>query len=165
MGWWPIRFPGFENPPFGAEGHAGDDWHIDGSFPHLLSSPEQAILNLFLFSDLEPGGGGTLLAEGSHHRAAQVLAEIHPSAIDADELADRVARSPGTFDSVAEICGAAGDIVLAHPLMLHSSSHNRGTRPRVMAQPRTDCFAPKRFEGEDLSPVEIVLARAVRRST
>jgi len=163
MGWWPIRFPGFKNPPFGQEWHAGDDWHVDGRFPHGLTSPEQAILNFFLFTDLEPGGGGTLFAEGSHLRAAEILAAIRPAAIDADELTARVASIPGAFDSIAETTGAAGDIILAHPLLLHSSSHNAGTRPRVMASPRTDCFAPKRFEGADLSPVEIVLARGLQR--
>jgi hypothetical protein len=153
MGWWPIRFPGFDSPPY------GDDWHVEGSFPHRLTSPEQAILNLFLFTDVEPGGGATLVAEGSHLRAAEMLASVEPSAVEQDDLTDRVVRSPGVFDSVVEACGAAGDVILAHPLLLHSSSHNRGARPRVMAQPRTDCFAPKRFAGRDLSPVEIVLAR------
>jgi Phytanoyl-CoA dioxygenase (PhyH) len=159
MGWWPIRFPGFDDPPY------GDDWHVEGNFPHRLTSPEQAILNLFLFTDVEPGGGATLLAEGSHFRAAQILAGISPSAIEVDELTDRVSRSPGAFDSIVEACAAAGDVILAHPLLLHSSSHNRGTRPRVMAQPRTDFIARKRFRGYDLSPVEIVLARAAATET
>lgn len=93
----------------------------------------------------------------------KVIRRQPPSAIEADDLTDRVSRSPGAFDSVVETCGAAGDVILAHPLLLHSSSHNRGTRPRVMAQPRTDFIAPKRFEGRDLSPVEIVLARGAGR--
>jgi Phytanoyl-CoA dioxygenase (PhyH) len=155
MGWWPIRFPGFDDPPY------GDDWHVEGSFPHLLTSPEQAVLNLFLFTDLEPGGGATLVAEGSHLRAAQILASVSPSALGPDDHTARVVDTPGVFDSVVEACGAAGDVVLAHPLLLHSSSHNRGVRPRVMAQPRIDCVAPKRIEGPDLSPVEVVLARAL----
>jgi len=154
MGWWAIRFPGFDDPPY------GDDWHVEGNFPHRLTSPEQAVLNLFLFTDLEPGGGATLLAEGSHHRAAQILGGVSPSALEVDDLTDQVVRSPGVFDSVVEACAQAGDVILAHPLILHSSSHNPGTRPRVMAQPRTDFIAPKLFKGPNLSPVEIVLARA-----
>jgi hypothetical protein len=44
MGWWPITFPGFDDPPY------GDDWHIDGGWlPHHIHSPEQALLNLFCF--------------------------------------------------------------------------------------------------------------------
>ena len=154
MGWWPIRFPGFADPPY------GDDWHVEGNFPHGLTSPEQAILNLFLFTDVDPGGGATLLAEGSHLRAAQILAAHFPAALPDDELSALLDRSPGIFDSVVEACGSAGDVVLAHPLILHSSSPNHGVRPRIMAQPRTDCLEPKRLAGPDLSPVEIVLRRA-----
>ncbi len=163
MGWWPIRFPLVENQSIDDE-YVGNDWHVDGYFRHRLSSREQAIVNFFLFSDVEPGSGGTRFAEGSHVRAARVLAEISPAAIDVDELTEHVTDFPGVFDSVVESSGDAGDILLAHPLLLHSSSHNRGRRPRVMANPRIDCFAPKRFEGDDLSPVEVVLARALRDS-
>ena len=157
MGWWPIRFPGFADPPY------GDDWHVDGNFPHHLAAPQQALLNLFLFTDVEPGGGGTLVAEGSHHRAAEILAAVSPRTLTGDQLCEQVHAAPDIFGSVAETCGAAGDVVLAHPLILHSSSANNGVRPRVMAQPRTDCRQPKRFVGADLSPVEIVLARAYDR--
>ena len=155
MGWWPIRFPGFPDSP------CGGDWHVEGNFRHHLTSPEQAILNLFLFTDVEPGGGGTVLAEGSHCRVAQILAGVGPTGIEAGDLATQVCSLPGVFDSVVETCAAAGDVVLAHPLLLHSSSHNHGTRPRVMSQPRTDSVSPKRSSGRGLSPVEVVLARAV----
>jgi hypothetical protein len=52
------------------------------------------------------------------------------------------------------------DVVLAHPLLFHSSNPNRGTRPRVMAQPAFGMREPKRLEGNGLSPVEIPLDRA-----
>jgi hypothetical protein len=76
MGWWPITFPGFENPPY------GDDWHVEGEFRHHVWSPEQAILPLFCFSDVDPGGGGTLLAAGSHAVVAEVLWEAEPDGLD-----------------------------------------------------------------------------------
>jgi ectoine hydroxylase-related dioxygenase (phytanoyl-CoA dioxygenase family) len=54
-----------------------------------------------------------------------------------------------------------GDVVLAHPLLFHASNPNRGTRPRVMAQPAFSMTEPKRIEGGDaLYPVEVPLARA-----
>jgi len=43
---------------------------IRGWFRHHVSSPEQALLNLFCFSTVDPGGGGTLLVEGSHLKGA-----------------------------------------------------------------------------------------------
>jgi hypothetical protein len=51
MGWWPINFPGFDDPPY------GEDWHIEGGwFHHHIWSSEQALLNLFCFSTVDPGG-------------------------------------------------------------------------------------------------------------
>lgn len=38
------------------------DWHVDGNyFTHFLDSPEQALLVIPLFTDIRPGGGGTIL--------------------------------------------------------------------------------------------------------
>jgi Phytanoyl-CoA dioxygenase (PhyH) len=154
MGWWPLLFPGFGDAP----GY-GDDWHVDGTFQHHLQSPEQAILALFTFSDIEPGGGATLLAEGSHHVAAAALASCGPRGLEPDELSGRVTDRFSAFP-IVEACAEAGDVVLAHSLVLHSTSVNRGSRVRVMAQPRVDCYEPKRLIGSPLTPVEIVLSRA-----
>jgi hypothetical protein len=49
MGWFPTTFPGFDKPDY------GDDWHIEGGwFRHHVSSPEQALLNLFWTLLLHP---------------------------------------------------------------------------------------------------------------
>ena len=81
MGWWPVTFPGFDGPDY------GDDRHIEGSwFHHHVWSPGQAVLNLFCFSSVEPGGGGTLLVEGSHHLAAQLLWEAEPDGMSTDDF-------------------------------------------------------------------------------
>jgi hypothetical protein len=155
MGWWPITFPGFDDPPY------GDDWHVEGGwFHHHVWSPEQAMLNLFCFSTVEPGGGGTLLVEGSHHLAAQILWEAEPQGLDADEFdgpLNAVLNQKG-WPGVVEVVAEEGDVVLAHPLMFHSSHPNHGDRPRVMAQPAFSMTEPKRTEG-DLFPVEVPLAR------
>jgi ectoine hydroxylase-related dioxygenase (phytanoyl-CoA dioxygenase family) len=58
-----------------------------------------------------------------------------------------------------EVVAEAGDVVLAHPLLFHSSNANHGIRPRVMAQPAFCMTEPKRTEGH-LFPVEIPLADA-----
>ncbi len=156
MGWWPITFPGFDAPPY------GEDWHIEGGwFHHHVWSPEQALLNLFCFSTMDPGGGGTLLVEGSHHVAARILWEAEPQGMESSEFGAPLNAIldqqgwPGVVEAVAE----EGDVVLAHPLIFHSSNPNHGLRPRVMAQPAFCMTEPKRTEG-DLFPVEIPLARA-----
>lgn len=157
MGWWPIHFPGFDDPPY------GDNWHIEGGwFHHHVASPEQALLNLFCFSTVEPGGGGTLLAEGSHHLAARILWEAEPAGLayhEFDAPLTAILDEQG-WPNVAELVAEEGSVVLAHPLLFHSSSHNHGTRPRVMAQPAFSMTEPRRVEGDGLSPVEIPLARA-----
>jgi ectoine hydroxylase-related dioxygenase (phytanoyl-CoA dioxygenase family) len=157
MGWWPVSFPGFDNPSY------GDNWHIEGGwFHHRPWSPEQALINLFCFSTVDPGGGGTLLVEGSHHMAARILWAAEPKGLEADDFDEPLTTFleqqgwPGVIEVVAE----EGDVVLAHPLLFHSSNPNHGTRPRVMAQPAFSMTEPMRTEGDQLHPVEIPLARA-----
>jgi hypothetical protein len=61
---------------------------------------------------------------------------------------------------VVEVVAEEGDVVLAHPLISHTSNHNHGTRPRVMAQPAFSMSEPVRTDGEGLFPVELVVANA-----
>jgi ectoine hydroxylase-related dioxygenase (phytanoyl-CoA dioxygenase family) len=161
MGWFPTTFPGFSEPNY------GDDWHIEGGwFRHHVVSPEQALLNLFCFSTVEPGGGGTLLVEGSHHMAAQVLWEAEPEGLDADDFDEPLTAMLDGIDwpGVVELVAEEGDVLLAHPLLFHASNPNLGTRPRVMAQPAFSMTELRRTEGADLFPVEVPLARARPRS-
>jgi ectoine hydroxylase-related dioxygenase (phytanoyl-CoA dioxygenase family) len=159
MGWWPITFPGFDDPPY------ADDWHIEGRwFRHRIWSPQQALLNLFCFSTVDAGGGGTLLVEGSHRLAARILSEAEPEGLEADDFDGplRALLDDSGGAGMLEVVAEEGDVVLAHPMLLHSSNPNHGTRPRVMAQPAFSMTEPKRTEGDDLYPVEIPLARAAR---
>jgi len=107
-----------------------------------------------------PGGGGTLLAEGSHHVAARILSESEPDGLEADVL-DKpltVLVDQEGWPGVVEVVAEEGDVVLAHPLVFHSANPNRGARPRVMAQPAFSMTEPMCTEGDDLYPVEIPLA-------
>ena len=157
MGWWPVNFPGFDDPAY------ADNWHIEGGwFRHRPWSPEQALINLFCFSTVDSGGGGTLLVEGSHHLAARILWEAEPDGLEADafdEPLTAILQQKG-WSEVIEVVAEEGDVVLAHPLLFHSSNPNHGTRPVVMAQPAFSMTEPKRTEGDQLYPVEIPLARA-----
>lgn len=69
QGWWPVLFPGLEEGPWGA---AEADFHVDGQqFHHHVDSRDQGLLPCFVFSDIEPGDGGTALIEGSHRATAR----------------------------------------------------------------------------------------------
>jgi len=131
QGWWPVIFPGFDKPPWSppAEG-----WHVDGQqFHHHLDSADQALLPIFLWSDIGPGDGGTAVAEGSHKVTARILAAHEPDGLSALELAQLVAAEPRP--SVVEVNGEAGDVVLLHPFMLHTGGPNTGDKVRFITNP------------------------------
>jgi hypothetical protein len=130
MGWWQITFPGFEEIDY------GDDWHVDGAgWIHRPWSGEMRIFPLFLFSDIAPNGGGTLLDIGSHRRVAEVLWQHEPGGLECDKLTEIVDALPQSRVNVVEATGTAGDVVLCHPMIYHSSYRNDGATPRVQATP------------------------------
>ncbi len=80
LGWWPVSFPGYEKPPWRPP---EDGWHIDGiQFHHHVDSATQGLLPLFLFSEINPGDGGTAAALGSHFITARILKESEPEGLD-----------------------------------------------------------------------------------
>lgn len=146
FGWWPLLFPEFPGP-------AG--WHIDGStFHHRLRSREQALVTLYLFTDVGPGDGGTPLARGSHHQVAQILAAAEPDGLSIDDLTSRL---PAVEDErIVEVTGEAGDIAFLHPFLVHGFGPNRGDRIRVACNPQYPFHTEMDLEREDgdHSPVE-----------
>lgn len=141
---------------------ASPGWHKDGDFfRHFLDSPEQGLLTLFLWSDIEPRGGGTFVACDSVAPVARFLAEhpegLHPREIDARSLV------AGCRDFM-ECTGRAGDVVLLHPFILHAQSPNHSGRPRFLTNPPVHLNEPMRFDrpaGEEYSLVEQAVLRAL----
>ena len=160
LGWWPISFPGFEKSPW-QEPQTG--WHVDGQqFHHHLNSRDQGLLSIFLFSDIEPGDGGTALSLGSHHLAARILQDSEPAGLTVRELLQRVNQHPR--ERVIETTGEVGDVALMHPFMSHTRSANTGNRVRFICNP---CFSLKepmdfqRENPEEYSPVEQAIVDAI----
>ena len=93
-------------------------WHVDGDwFRHTLDCPNQGLLVIGLFTDIQPRWGGTVLALESRRRTARVLAK-HPEGLDHRRLFDEaLADQLGNFRGIE---GRAGDVVLAHPFMFHT---------------------------------------------
>ena len=122
LGWIHIRYPVDEASEW-APPEAG--WHIDGGANTALDA-QSSVVVLPLLTTIRHGGGGTALLRGSHQRVAALLREgkgVRPTALARSEL-----RLHG-MSAAVEATGSAGDVLLMHPLLVHSpSSAHRTTR-------------------------------------
>ena len=120
---------------------------------HFLDSPEQALLVFPIFRDIQPRGGGTVISPDGLDLFARYLA-AHPEGVEPRDLkfipstSDREEECWSHLKEIkrcqkfVELTGQAGDVVLMHPLMMHSASKNYLRIPRVITNPpvalRTD---------------------------
>jgi len=89
-GWWPINFSRGADATWDVP---KGGWHWDGQhFRHSVDSPHQGLLLLCCFSRVEPRGGGTLVASGSHNIVARLLAE-YPDGVEHRESLQKCIRS------------------------------------------------------------------------
>ena len=162
MGTFPIRFPSETDP-----GDAG--WHVDGSFYVdekiflNLVSRERALLMLFLFSDVTERDAPTRIRVGSHLLVPSVLA---PHGEGGTSFADVVPQLTNIEScEVALATGAAGDVFLCHPFLVHAASWpHRGVGPRFIAQPPLVPTGVLQLDRDDsaYSPVEVAVRRGLR---
>lgn len=156
-----------------------DNWHCDGDFfIHYLDSPEQALLVIPIFSDIQPRGGGTFIAPEGIDLIARYLA-AHPEGVVPE---DRTFRSstctaadyrtdPGFWSHLVEVqkcehfvevTGEVGDVVLLHPLMLHTASKNNLRVPRIITNPPVGLRQPFNFNREDPEEYSLVERKTLR---
>ena len=144
-------------------------WHVDGDFfTHFLDSPEQALLVIPCWSDVEENGGATWICDEGPKRIGKLLVNRffffffffpssphlelncpcivltkssfqydHPEGLNPrmrprDEPIDPF-RHHSVFNDIIqdvpeesfhEMTGKKGDVILMHPLTLHSASKN-----------------------------------------
>jgi uncharacterized protein (DUF433 family) len=156
FGWWPVLFPAFPGP---------GGWHVDGSnFRHRLSSPEQGLVTLFLFSDIGSGDGGTPMVRGSHHAVARLLADAGLGGLSPQEL--QAALPPVDKAEVVEATGEAGDVAMMHPFLVHGFGPNRGRKIRFACNPQYQLTEPMSFDRPDgaYSPVEEAIRQCLMGS-
>ncbi|KAF2629893.1 hypothetical protein BU25DRAFT_484957 [Macroventuria anomochaeta] len=157
-----------------------DNWHVDGDFfVHYLDSPEQALLVIPLWTDIVPGGGGTMICPAAIPHVAKHLYE-NPEGVSPrmtprrenpefkQELGlkwyiDLAKTMPD--EAFVEVTGVVGDVFLLHPLMLHSASNNMLRKVRVITNPPVSVKDPFVFDSEDgnYSAVERKTLRALGR--
>ncbi|KAL4737660.1 hypothetical protein BDV11DRAFT_171741 [Aspergillus similis] len=161
------EYEGMKNP----DPRELDNWHVDGDFFwHFLDSPEQALLVIPLFSDIEPMGGGTMICPEAIPLMARYLYE-HPEGVTPYMVPRGEAQSenpdaePGLsfYKTLIQKCtdfhemtGKTGDVVLMHPLMLHSASRNILRTPRIITNPPVALKEPFNFDRDDPSKYSLV---------
>ncbi|KAM7223749.1 ribonucleoside-diphosphate reductase large subunit [Rhypophila decipiens] len=152
-----------------------DGWHVDGDFfVHYLDSPEQGLLVIPLFTDIEPDGGATFICPDAIPIFAKHLHD-HPEGVS-PRMTPRGQPGFNTEPDLAWACnvakgcthfveatGKAGDVYLLHPLMLHSASSNAKRNVRIITNPKVALNEPFNFDREDgnYSLVEQVTLRAL----
>jgi hypothetical protein len=135
-------------------------WHKDGDFfRHFLDSPEQGLLTLVIWSDIEHRGGGTFIACDSVPAVARYLAArpegVRPAQIDVRSLV-------AGCQEFVEFTGQVGDVVLLHPFMLHASSPNHSGKPRFLTNPPIQLKKPMCFNRMDPAEHSLVEQAVLR---
>lgn len=135
-------------------------WHKDGDFfRHFLDSPEQGLLTLVLWSDIEPRGGGTFVAADSVPVVARRLVE-HPEGLLPQELDSRSMIQQ--CKEFVETTGKLGDVVLLHPYILHTVSQNHRGTARFITNPPIMLKEPMKFNRADASEYSLVELSVLR---
>ncbi|KAK4865752.1 hypothetical protein LT330_009185 [Penicillium expansum] len=143
-------------------------WHVDGDFfTHFLDSPEQALLVIPLFTDIQDRAGGTMVCPEAMKYVAQHLYK-HPEGVTpymyprGQEPVGDPTETPFYSDIVKncndfhQMTGKVGDVVLLHPLMCHSISVNSLRHPRVITNPPVALKQPFKFDRDDPSKYSLV---------
>jgi hypothetical protein len=160
LGGFPIRFPHPDEP-----GDTG--WHVEGSYlPDgeqdywvNLWSRDRALLMLFLFSDVGRADAPTRIKVGSHLDVPPFLLPAGQDGMPGATLAqtmDQAGKLNAPDRPLALATGAAGDVYLCHPFLVHAAQPHHGSSPRFMAQPPLHPKGPLDLDRPDdtSSPVE-----------
>lgn len=160
-----------DDPRWQAPAGRQPGWHKDGwHFRHFLNSPEQALVTVPIYTDIQPKSGGTYLAVDSIAPVARLLLDS-PSGIHPDSVQGGGYLIPGLVDQCGEfteMTAEAGDMVLLHPYMLHRVSINPSTRPRFIANMAPVLEEPMNFDrelGDRYSLVELATLHALGKSS
>ncbi len=135
-------------------------WHKDGDFfRHFLDSPEQGLLTLVLWSDVQHQGGATFVAADSVGPVARHLAD-HPEGVLPTEFP--IKDLVGQCSEFVEATGRVGDVYLLHPYLLHAKAQNVLRLPRYITNPPVHLTEPMQFDRDHLADFSLI-ERAILR--
>lgn len=122
-------------------------WHKDGDwFRHFLDSPEQGLLSIVLWSDIDPRSGRTFIAPDSLGPIARYLEQFPEGLCPVDA---RFGEQIKHCQQFGEVTGRVGDVLLIHPYMLHAGSRNPSGRARFITNPPISFVEPMQFHRAD----------------
>ncbi|KFA68303.1 hypothetical protein S40285_07209 [Stachybotrys chlorohalonatus IBT 40285] len=158
---WIVNLGSVENEGKHVHPKELDTWHVDGDFfVHYLDSPEQGLLVIPLFTDVVPGGGGTVICPDMIPKVAQYLYE-HPEGVSPRFIPRGEAGFSGegtrgwcldaiqNCSSFIEATGNCGDVYLIHPFMAHCTTKNPLRQFRIITNPPISFKEPLRLDRED----------------
>jgi hypothetical protein len=132
-----VTFPGFfkdQRNPLRLVGR----WHVDLGFraveAHDLTDRNCAFVPAFFLTESKKDGACTLVASGSHRVVARLLGSVRQPIRRQEMVAfceSYVSRRAGK-DSIVQLVGDAGDVVVMHPLLMHAASANGRDAIRIM---------------------------------
>ena len=146
-----VRFPAADDERADAGYHIEGSYGGPGGYRVNIRSRARGLLALFLFTDVGTNDAPTRLVCGSHRYVPEFLAPYGETGSDADAA---FWRPSVLCRPVADATGAAGDVFLCHPFIVHTATWpHRGTGPRVIAQPAVHVRDGFTLDGSDPSPV------------
>jgi hypothetical protein len=155
---WGAFFLLFPNPRPWTVPHKA--WHLDAPYGDPLDPPSGLKVHA-LYGDIEPRAGGMTIVSGSHRLVAAWAAGnpdklqasgasirkavvrdnpyLRDLSVEGGDPDDRIARFVDTEEivdgvplRVVELTAKAGDVILMHPLLLHTRPTNAGREPRFL---------------------------------
>ncbi|MFI6044727.1 phytanoyl-CoA dioxygenase family protein [Nocardia sp. NPDC051321] len=153
-----VRFP-HADPP------SDDYWHFEGSYlpegwtGHSFTnyrSRARALFMFVLFTDVTDLDAPTRIRVGSHLAVPPRLFRYGDEGIDATRIGETGVLEATAELPVTQATGAAGDVYLCHPFLIHAAQAHRGTTPRFMGTPTLEPVVPLELDRADgaYSPVE-----------
>ena len=129
-----VRYPVVE--PSEAWNWEDRRWHIDGDTGRI--DTHQSVVVLPMVTPIAAGGGGTALLKGSHHAVARWLHDFGEWGVGNHRrirtIVEKGIEREG-ISAVVEATGAAGDVLLMHPLLIHAVNDARRVTFHLSSEP------------------------------
>ena len=123
VGWIHVRYPVDSGAVWDTDGRR---WHIDGDTGRI--DTHQSVVVLPMVTPIAAGGGGTVLLKGSHHAVACWLHDSGEWGVGNHRRIRSIVEQALTgcgLGAVVEATGAAGDLLIMHPLLIHAVNDAR----------------------------------------